>query len=243
MTEKPGANRAFRTTRWSVVAAAADRGTPEADRALATLCETYWYALYAFARRRGADPDEARDQTQSYFAALLEKNYVRDADRERGRFRTFLLTSFRNHLSKQREREAAIKRGGGRMPLSLDFHDAERRYRLEPADPSTPERIFERRWALTLIDQAVELVREQYATAGKVGLFDMLRPLLAGESLEHSYAEIARSLEMSEGALKVAAHRLRRRFRGALRAAIAETVVGEDAIDDEIRHLMASVSG
>jgi len=234
---------AFHTTHWSLVFKAAERGTSQAQRALATLCETYWYPLYAYARRLGADPDEARDQTQAYFASLLEKNYVGDADRQRGRFRTFLITSFRNHRSKERKRAAAAKRGGGQVLLSFDYDDAEHRYRLEPIDHRTPEQVFERRWALTLLDRAVDEVRKQYRSGGKAELFDVLSPLLAGARLDRPYSEIAHALEISEGALKVAAHRLRGRFRDTLRALIAETVAEDVSIEDELRDLMRIVTG
>jgi RNA polymerase sigma-70 factor (ECF subfamily) len=238
--------RPFATTRWTLVAAAGGDTSEETSAALATLCETYWYPLYAFARRRGNDAHAAQDLTQGFFATVLEKDYLRDADRERGRFRSFLLAAFSNYASKQRDHAAAQKRGGGKTPLSLDFEHGESRYCLEPADELTPERIFERRWALTLLDRVVTRVRDELAASGKEQVFDALKGTLTGAPVG-SYREIGVSLGMSEGAVKVAAHRLRKRYRACLRAEIADTVAdaasNPDAIDDEIRHLIEAVSG
>ncbi|MDH3283171.1 MAG: sigma-70 family RNA polymerase sigma factor [Acidobacteriota bacterium] len=233
----------FATTHWSVVVAAGDRASPDAERALASLCEAYWYPLYAFARRRGADPEEARDLTQSFFATLLEKNYVADADRERGRFRTFLLTAFQHHAAKDRARERAAKRGGAERPLSLDYDVGEQRYLLEPVETATPERIYERRWALTILERVLSAVRRDYAETGRSALFDALSPVLVGASPAPSYRAIGEDLGLSEGAVKVAAHRLRRRYRARLRAEIEETVSTPSEVDDELRHLLQAVSG
>ncbi len=242
--EEPGARGGgFATTHWSVVVAAGARSSPGAERALATLCEAYWYPLYAYARRRGAGAEEAKDLTQSFFKTLLEKNYVADADRRRGRFRTFLLTAFRHHAAKDRARERAAKRGGGERPLSLDYDDGERRYSREPADSVTPERIYERRWALTIIERALSSVRREYEDTGKAALFAALAPALAGSSPAPSYREIGKRLGLSEGAVKVAAHRLRARYRERLRAVIEDTVAKPSEVDDELRHLLQAVSG
>ena len=233
--------RRFATTQWTLVVAAGDRRQPEADAALATLCERYWYPVYAFVRRRGYQPAESQDLTQEFFAKLLEKEYLRSADRERGRFRTFLLTAVSRFLSKETERAAAQKRGGGHKPLSLDFSDADGRYRLEPADHATPEALFERRWALTLLDGAIERLRADYARKGKRELFERLRPCLIAGADDADYPELAAELKMSPGALKVALHRLRRRFGAALKDEIVATVSGPEEVEDEIGRLLAAV--
>jgi RNA polymerase sigma-70 factor (ECF subfamily) len=230
----------FASTRWSLVQAAAQRGSPASDEALAALCQTYWYPLYAYARRV-TDPDSALDLTQEFFARLLEKDYLLQADRERGRFRSFLLTAFKHFLSKEWERGRAQKRGGGRSTLSLDFRTGESRYRFEPVDTMTPEAIYERRWALTLLEQALTQLRQEMAAAGKERLYDCLKHALAGDEASQPYSEIARQLGMSEGAVKAAVHRLRRRHRELLRAAIGETVADESEIDAELRDLFAAV--
>ena len=215
----------------------------EGRAALESLCTAYWFPLYAFERRRGAGPEEAQDLVQGFFAELLEKDYLRQADRERGRFRTFLITAFRHFASKEREKARAEKRGGGRTPLPLDFADGESRYLREPADDRTPERIFERRWALTLLDEALGRLRGEHRAAGREDLFEALQGTLGGGTAEaSSYAEVGARLGMSEGAVKVAVHRLRRRYREILRASIAETVADPSEVDDEIRHLLAALA-
>ncbi|MHC4925124.1 MAG: RNA polymerase sigma factor [Planctomycetota bacterium] len=233
----------FATTHWSMVVAAGEKDTPEAEVALATLCERYWYPLYAFLRRRGRKAHDAQDLVQGFFAALLEKDYLLDADRERGRFRTFMLAALRHFASHERDKANALKRGGGRKRLSLDFDDGEKRYSLEPVEEITPERMFERRWALTLLDRVLGRLRDEYAGSGKAELFDALKPLLGGPGTARPYRDIGEDLEMSEGAVKVAAHRVRKRYRDALRQEIEETVDGPEAVDDEIRHLMAALAG
>jgi RNA polymerase sigma-70 factor (ECF subfamily) len=226
-----------------MVVAAGEKDTPEAEVALATLCERYWYPLYAFLRRRGRKAHDAQDLVQGFFAALLEKDYLLDADRERGRFRTFMLAALRHFASHERDKANALKRGGGRKRLSLDFDDGEKRYSLEPVEEITPERMFERRWALTLLDRVLGRLRDEYAGSGKAELFDALKPLLGGPGTARPYRDIGEDLEMSEGAVKVAAHRVRKRYRDALRQEIEETVDGPEAVDDEIRHLMAALAG
>jgi RNA polymerase sigma factor (sigma-70 family) len=238
----PGAAR-FATTRWSLVVSAGSDSSPEGRAALESLCAAYWYPLYAFERRGGTAAEDARDMVQGFFAELLEKDYLAQADRERGRFRTFLITAFRHFASKARERERALKRGGGRPNLPLDFEDGESRYLREPSDERTPERLFERRWALTLLDEAMARLRAEHAAAGRGELFEALRGCLgAGGRETGPYAGIGARLGMSEGAVKVAVHRLRRRYRDVLRAAIAETVADPSEVDDEIRHLMEALS-
>ncbi len=231
----------FPTTRWSVIVLAGSRApTAECEDALASLCGTYWYALYAFARRWGYEAEDAKDLTQGFFARLLEKNFLREFDRERGRFRTFLLAAFRHYTANEHRRAEAQKRGGGHATLSLDFGDAEGRYGREPIDDQTPERIFERRWALTVLDRALDRVARQY-TAGRRAWFDRLRCFLTSAPGDLAFRQIARELETSEGAVRVAVHRLRRRFREALQAEVAETVADARETDDEIQFLIAAV--
>ncbi len=231
----------FATTQWSVVASAGRGSTPEARTALATLCESYWFPLYAFVRREGCSADDAQDLIQAFFARLLEKKYLAAADPERGRFRSFLLAALKHFLANQRKRGRAQKRGGGRAAISLDFPAAEDRYRLEPADTLTPERLYEKRWALALLDRVLKRLRDELAAAGKLARFDHLKQFLTGEPEADSYRQIAGQLAMSEGAVKVAVHRLRRRYRELLEDEIAQTVAGPEEIEDERRALVAAV--
>ena len=233
--------RPFATTRWSLVAAAGRGASPESAQALALLCETYWYPLYAYVRRRGHDPHEAQDLTQEFFARLLERRNLRAADRQRGKFRTFLLASLQNFLSNEWRKEQAQKRGGGKLPVSLDFKAGESRYTLEPSHELTAERVFERRWALTLLDQAMTKLRDEFTASGKAELFEALQGSLGGEAVLAPYAELALRLGTTEGALKTAAHRLRRRCRELLRAEIAQTVARAEDIDAELRELFSAV--
>jgi RNA polymerase sigma-70 factor (ECF subfamily) len=229
----------FQTTHWSVVLAARDRAAPEARAALAALCAAYWYPLYAFVRRKGHDPEQAADLTQEFFARLLEKDYLRSVDRNKGRFRSFLLAACTHFLANQRDRATARKRGGGRSPVSIDVRDAEGRYRAEPAHGLTAERLFERRWALTLLDGVLGRLGGEYHGAGKGALYDRLKVALTGAGAAVPYAAVGRELGMSEAAVKKAAQRLRRRYREVLRERIAETVGEAGQVEDEIRELFA----
>ena len=233
----------FATTRWSIVAAAGAGASPDARAALTTLCETYWYPVYAFMRRRGCGAEDAGDLTQEFFAILIEKEYLQTADSDRGRFRSFLLTAVKRFLSKQRERDGALKRGGGQKPISLNFEAGEARYQLEPAHEWTPERIFERRWALTLLDRVVERLGAEYAARGKEALFERLKACLTDPADAPLYAQIADELELSEGAVKVAAHRMRSRYREILKAEVAETLADPANTGDELRHLLQAIRG
>jgi RNA polymerase sigma factor (sigma-70 family) len=234
-------SRQFATTRWSLVLAAGQRSSPQSSAALATLCENYWYPLYAYVRRRGHEADEAQDFTQAYFARLLEKNDLAAADPGRGRFRSFLLASLKHFLANEWDRARAEKRGGGRSVLSIDFGTAEERYRAEPSHDLTPERIFERRWALVLLENVLARLHDESAQAGKADSFDRLKGFLTGEQSAVTYGQLAAELNMSEGALKVAVHRLRRRYRELLRAEIEETVADAEEIDQEIRDLFSAL--
>jgi len=231
----------FAPTRWSVVVAAGGHGTADTHAALTTLCEAYWYPLYAWARRRGRAAADAEDLTQGFFAELLEKGWVEAADPGRGRFRAFLLTAFKRHAGRMRDREAAQKRGGDRVRLSLDFDDGERRYALEPAHETTAERVYERRWALTLLERVLDGLRREAEEAGKGGPFLALCGFLPGGTDDRSYAEVAEGLAMTEGAVKVAVHRLRARYRDRLRAEVAETVATPDEVDAELEALLAAL--
>jgi RNA polymerase sigma-70 factor (ECF subfamily) len=228
----------FATTHWSLVLAARDRASPQSRQALAELCAAYWYPLYAYVRRRGHDADQAQDLTQEFFARLLEKDYLRVVDRAKGKFRSFLLAALQHFLSNEYDRARARKRGGGRV-LSIDYLAAEDRYRLEPAHTLTPEKLFERRWALTLLDQV--LVRLSAEWRDKQNVFARLKVFLTGEEGAARYGQIAAELEMSEGAIKVAIHRLRKRYRELLRQEIERTLEAPDGTDDEIRELFAAL--
>lgn len=233
----PPAGRRFATTRWSQVLAAGDSQTAESREALERLCEIYWYPLYAYARRWGYTADQAQDLTQEFFARLLEKQYIRDADPSRGRFRSFLLASLKHFLSNERDRASAVKRGGRTIVVALERETAEGMYRLEPPDPQTPETIFQRRWALTLLERTLTRLRDECDESGKSKLFTRLEGYLTGEQDTVPYARLVEDLQMSEGAIKVAVHRLRRRFGALLREEIGETVSDPDEVDDEIREL------
>ena len=231
----------FATTHWSIVAAAQDPGAPQVREALATLCSTYWYPLYAYIRRQGYSADEAQDLTQGFFAELLEQQALEVADAAKGKFRSFLLTACKHYLSHERDKARAQKRGGGRPLLSLDFNDAETRYGIEPSHAQTPDKIFSRRWALAMLDQVLARLRQEYADKGKGPLFERLRIFLLGEKNALPHGQVAKQLNMTEGAVKVAAHRLRERFRELVREEIARTVDKPEDVDDEIRALFAAL--
>lgn len=241
-SRRPAGGR-FATTRWSIVLAAGASDAPRAREAMTALCEQYWFPLYAFARSRGSGPEEAEDLTQGFFAHVLEKHALRNVDPDRGRFRSFLLASFRHFISDERSRQQAKKRGGGVAALSLDAAAAEERYALEPVDELTPEKTFERQWALTVIEQTVARLRERYASRGKLDHFEALKVFLSGEKRPVPYAEVAPRLGISELAVKVAVHRLRKRFRDALREEIAQTVSAKAEIDEELRALYSALEG
>jgi RNA polymerase sigma factor (sigma-70 family) len=235
----------FNSTQWSLVLAAAQRSTPESENALATLCAAYWPPLYAYIRRRGYEVSEAQDLTQAFFVRLLEKNYLGDANREKGKFRSFLLASLNHFLANEWDRRHAQKRGGGVTIIPLEMDSAEGYYRTDRADILTPEKLFERRWALTVIDLALKRLAEEYIGNGRGQLFNCVKPFLVGADGEVTYTQIAAELGMSEGAVKVAVHRLRRRFRELMRAEIAQTIMRPDQpgeIDAELRSLLAALS-
>jgi RNA polymerase sigma-70 factor (ECF subfamily) len=227
----------FATTHWTVVLAAGQSSSPQSDAALARLCETYWYPLYAYVRRQGKTPQDAEDLTQEFFARFLESHALRAVSPERGRFRSLLLASLNHFLTNEWKRAGTLKRGGGICFLSLDQTAAEDRYRLEPVNDLTPEKIFERRWALTLLDQVLTRLRDECVVDGNSKLFDQLRGFLSNTSDPGSYAEVAAQIGTSETAARQAVRRLRQRYRELMRAEIAQTVSSPQEIDDEIRHL------
>ena len=231
----------FTTTHWSLVLAAADAEDAHCREALAELCQVYWYPLYAFVRRQGHGPHDAQDLTQEFFMRLLEKDYLGDVDRSKGKFRSFLLAALKHFLSKEWARAKTLKRGGGRKLVSLDILYAEDCYRREPEDNATPERLFERRWALTLLDRVLARLSTEYETTGKRATFELLQGCLTGDSDLLPYAELAPRLGMTEGAIKVVVHRLRQRYRHVLREEISQTVADPAEIDDEIRHLFSAL--
>jgi RNA polymerase sigma-70 factor (ECF subfamily) len=233
----------FVTTRWSVVLKA---GCPDPIRsraALEQLCRAYWHPLYHYVRRRGYRPEDAQDLTQSFFERLLERDALAKADPDRGRFRSFLLTSLKHFLSDEWDKMNARKRGGGQPVLSLDFETEERRLTIEPADPLTPEKVFEQRWAIALLDQVYRRLETEFANQGKRDQFAALRVTLTAPRGTTPYAELARGLGIREGAVKVAVHRLRQRYRELLRETIADTVAGPEEVDDELRHLLQVLAG
>ena len=237
-----GERRLFATTQWSLVLAAANqRPSGHAQEALTALCEAYWYPLYAFLRGRGHSPADAEDLTQAFFALLLEKQVIRQADPARGRFRSFLLKALQNFAANRHASNRAAKRGGGVPALSLEFDQGEGRFCLEAPTGETPERAFDRRWALTLLDRVMSRLKDDAVQKGRQEQFDTLKPYLTGDEPQLSYSELGSNLGVSEGAVKVAVHRLRRKFREVLQDEISQTVSSRAEIEDELRHLWTSV--
>jgi RNA polymerase sigma factor (sigma-70 family) len=227
----------FATTRWSLVVRARKRGDRQADDALASLCTQYWFPLYAYVRRRVSDVDEAQDLTQEFFTRLLEKKVFDHATPERGRFRRFLLASLKNFLANEWDRAKAQKRGGRCERLALDLQSCESRFSLEPAHDLTAERLFERYWALTLLELVVDRLEAEFAAAGKSRHFELLKDTLTGERGQLSYSHLAAELALSEEAVRQAAQRLRKRYRELLRAEVAQTLADPDDVEDELRRL------
>lgn len=232
----------FATTRWSLVRAAGGVPGSHARDALGALCESYWFPLYAYVRRQGAGPTDAEDRVQAFFAFVMEGQVFASADPLRGRFRSFLLKSLQNFLHAEHRQATAVKRGGGRVIQSLDSAAAEERYQLEPASTETPERIFERQWALTLLQTTLQQLRDEYADSGQAVLCTALEAHLRQDESVVPYAQLAAELGMTEEGIKSAAHRLRKRYRERLRAAVADTLTDEAEIDDELRLLKNAVA-
>jgi RNA polymerase sigma factor (sigma-70 family) len=240
MNEMAPPRSTFSATQWTVVLAAGGEDS-NAHRAMTTLCESYWDPLYAFARRSGQSPQDAEDSVQGFFEDLLERRALMQVDRSLGRFRSFLLASFKNFRSHERARAQAQRRGGGRTIVELDAHEAEARYAIEPADELSPDKLYDRRWAHILLERAQRRLAEQYRANGQGELFHKLRPILGMARAQMAYAKMAEELGMNEGALKVAAHRLRERYRALLREEVSATVSAPDQIDAELRHLIEAL--
>jgi RNA polymerase sigma factor (sigma-70 family) len=232
----------FNTTHWSVVLSARDDDTAVSGAALETLCQTYWNPVYAYAQRQGYGPADAQDLTQAFFARLLAQDYLQSVAREKGKFRTFLLVALKRFLINEWTRGQTQKRGGGSMRVALAGHSAETQHVEEPADHLTAEKLYDRRWALALLDRVLERLREEFTAVGKAAIFDKLKDSLMAEKGEIPHSEAAAALGMSEGALRVAVYRLRGRFRELFREEVARTVGSDGEIDEEIRHLLTALS-
>jgi RNA polymerase sigma-70 factor (ECF subfamily) len=236
----PASKAWFVTTHWSVVLAAREKESPETAAALETLCRTYWYPLYSYARRQGRNPPDAQDLTQAFFARLLQKDYLQAAAREKGKFRTYLLVAFKRFCANEWDREHARKRGGFSPVISIDSELAESRFAAEPAHYLQPDTLFDRQWATTLLDRTMTQLQEEYVSSGRAKLFEFLQSCLARDESALPYAEIAARLNLTEASVKMAVHRLRARYREILRSEIAHTVSRSEEIDEEIRHLFSS---
>lgn len=232
----------FATTQWSLVLRAAQPSDAEARSAMEVLCGRYWFPLYAFARRRVSTIEEAQDLTQEFFLRLIEKNTLAAATPDRGRFRSFLLTSLRNFLANEWDRRSAKKRGGQMSCLSIDWEAGESRFSIASGDVRSPEQEFERQWALTLLDVVIQRLQKEFADAGKSRQFEVLRETLTGQSGKVNYAEMSTVLRLSEDATRQAAHRLRRRYRELLREEVAATLCGSEEIEDEIDRLFEALA-
>lgn len=244
-TERAGARQpadVFATTRWTLVLSAALGSSPQSERALADLCQAYWYPLYAFVRRRGHSHEEAEDLTQSFFASFLTGNQLSQLSAERGKFRAYLLACLKHFLANEWARVATQKRGGRIEHLSLDWRDAEDRYGLEPPDLVTPDLLYDRAWALALLERVMGLLKQECQKEGKPRLFECANLFLSTRSDAIPYAEAADQLNMEEGAAGVAVHRLRKRYRTLLREEIAQTLGNPSAVDEELRSLKAALS-
>jgi len=232
----------FATTHWSVVLAAAQQESPQAAEALETLCRTYWYPLYAYVRRRGHAPEDAQDLIQEFFARFLARNYLAGVDRRRGRFRSYLLGAVNHFLADDWDRRHRLKRRSQACPVPFDAASGEDRYALEPVDERSPDRLFERRWALTLLDLVLGQLQREYQDGGKEQVFAGLSVFLTGEAEGEGYRQAAEALKMTEGAVRVAVHRLRQRYGELFHQAVADTVETPEEIADEMRHLRRVLS-
>jgi RNA polymerase sigma-70 factor (ECF subfamily) len=230
----------FATTHWTVVLAAGKRSTPQSDRALEELCQSYWFPLYAYVRRRGHAKEDAEDLTQSFFARFLEKNYLEGLDAERGRFRAFLLASLKHFLANEWDRSQAQKRGGAAEHLSLDWQTADTRFQVAAANEPSPDKAFDREWALALLAKVIGRLQRECEAEGRQQQFDELKPFLTADRGEPSTAEAARNLGMEQTAVRVAVHRLRKRYRHLLRNEIAQTLANAADVDEEMQALFGA---
>ena len=237
-----GGAEQFKSTHWSLVVAACGSDSPQSYEAMSRLCQTYWYVVYAFIRRRGAEAEPAKDLTQEFFSRLLAKHYLRTADPERGRFRTFLMSCVDHFLSNERKRERTVKRGGNYTFVPLEESTAEARYQAEPFETMSPDRMLDRRWALTLLDLSLEQLKQEYVAAEKIGQFDALEECLSGaKEASSSFAEIGLRLGMSPASARQAACRMRCRFGELLRRNVAKTVSSPSEVESELVHLRAAL--
>ena len=230
----------FATTHWTVVLAAGQRHTPQSDGALEELCRTYWFPLYAYVRRRGHSKQDAEDLVQAFFTRLLEKNFLANLDSEKGKFRAFLLASLKHFLANEWDKSQAQKRGGGAINLSLDWQTADTKFQVAATNEPSPDRAFDREWALALLAKVIERLQKECATDGKAKLFEQLKMFLMAGKGESAHGEVAQTLGMEEGAVRVAVHRLRKRYRVLLRDEIAQTLTDESQVDEEMRALFGA---
>jgi RNA polymerase sigma factor (sigma-70 family) len=242
LAQTPATAAWFKTTHWTVVLDARNREFPLAQDALAHLCRIYWRPIYSYLRRVGHSPEDAQDLTQEFFARFLQKDYLKAMQPEKGKFRGFLLMALNRFRANEWDRANRLKRGGGRQFISIDAPDTENRYRAEPVDNVSPEKAFEHSWAIALLEQVHSNLEAEFSAPDKAKLFQELKIFVSGEQEQTSYGQIAQKLNMTEGALRVAVHRLRQRYRELLRHEIANTVTSIEEIDDEIRHLFATLS-
>jgi RNA polymerase sigma-70 factor (ECF subfamily) len=232
----------FVTTRWTVVLSAGRKSSPQSDRALGELCQTYWYPLYAYVRRQGQTKEDAEDLVQAFFASFLEKNYLEGLSAERGKFRAFLLASLKHFLANEWDKSQRQKRGGGAQHLSLDWQSADERFQLDPPDPSSPDKTFDREWAVALLERVVTRLHDECVADGKEKLFEQTKGYLMVGEKAIPYADAARSLKMDEGAIRVAVHRLRKRYRELLRDEIAQTLDDPAQVAEELKSLQAALA-
>lgn len=233
----------FATTHWTSVLVAGRGASPQADAALEELCRTYWYPLYAFVRRQGHSREDAEDLTQGFFARLLEKNYLEGISSEKGKFRSFMLMALKRYMANEWDRANRQKRGGGVMLLSLDWQDADARYQVQPADLVSPDKLYDRTWAIVLLERVITRLRDEHCAEGKAILYEQLKPFLMADKSESPYTNAAALLNMNEGAVRVAAHRLRRRYRELLREEIAQTLANPAQADEEMQALFSALAG
>ncbi len=239
--DRPSAYGSFPTTHWSGILAAGQDVDTKGDTALAELCHTYWYPIYAFARRKGYQPADSQDLAQAFFRHVIEKQLVRRADPQKGRFRSFLLGCFTHFLGSETERQQALKRGGGFLMLSIDLRQAEGRFSSEPTSSVTPEQLFDRHWAVTVLDNALARLEKESGESGRAELFTELLPMLEGDRDGPSYSDIARRMGITEASVRVTVHRLRRRYRELVRAVVSQTLNDPLDVDAELAHLRAAL--
>jgi RNA polymerase sigma-70 factor (ECF subfamily) len=233
----PAAGEIFATTHWTLVLAVGDKHSPQAELALEELCRIYWYPLYVYVRRQGHSREDAEDLTQGFFARFLQRNYLEGLSGDKGRFRAFLLASLKHFLANERDRAGTQTRGGGVAPLSLDWLDADSRYQIDPADPIGPDKLYDRAWAMTLLERVVTRLRDECLSVGKASLFEQLKPFLVLGTSAIPHGDAAAALGITEAAVRVAVHRLRKRYRQLLRKEIGQTLADPAQVDEEMRTL------